>query len=70
MKEWTLISIAKVLAGLSMCAAGMIMVAIILGFSVPHGRVLMFTCIILMVLSAGIVIIRQQQCKQTPPVKT
>lgn len=69
MSEWNLISIGKVLAGLSMCTAGLIMAAILLGFTVPYGPFLMFTCIVLMVLSAGIVIIRQQQCRKETGAK-
>lgn len=67
MGEWNLIAIGKVLGGLSITAAGIIMAATILGYVVPYGPFLILTCIILMVVSAGVVIIRYQQCaKKTP----
>ncbi len=66
MSEWNLISIGKVLAGLSICAAGMIMAAILLGYSVPYGPFLMITCIVLTVMSAGVIIVRMQQCRKVP----
>ena len=68
--EWNLISLGKVLGGLSLAVAGIIMAAIIIGIDVPHGPFLMFTCIVLMVLCAGVVIVRMQQCKKEPVGKT
>lgn len=62
MGDWNLIVIGKVLGGLSITAAGLIMAATILGYTVPYGPFLILTCIILMLASAGLVIIRYQQC--------
>lgn len=70
MSEWNLISLAKVLGGISLAVAGIIMAAIIVGIDVPHGPFLMFTCIVLMVISAGVVIVRMQQCRKEPAGKT
>ena len=68
MGDWNLIVIGKVLGGLSITAAGVIMAATILGFSVPYGPFLILTCTLLMLASAGLVIIRYQQCgKKTAP---
>lgn len=68
MGDWNLIVIGKVLGGLSITAVGIIMAATILGYTVPYGPFLILTCIILMLASAGLVIIRYQQCaKKTAP---
>jgi uncharacterized protein (DUF58 family) len=64
--EWNLISVGKVLGGLALTVAGIIMAAIILGYTVPYGPFLMFTCIVLTVLCAVVVIIRMQQCRKEP----
>jgi hypothetical protein len=66
MSEWNLISIGKVLAGLSICLAGIIMATVLLGYSVPYGPFLLFTCIVLTVIATGVVIVRLQQCKKEP----
>lgn len=66
MNDWNLISIGKILAGLSIGAAGIIIAAILLGITVPYGPFLLFTCIVLTVLSAGVIIVRLQQCKKEP----
>ena len=62
MGDWNFIVIGKVLGGLSITAAGIIMAATILGYSVPNGPFLILTCIFLMLASAAVVIIRYQQC--------
>jgi len=64
MGDWNLIAIGKVLGGLSITAAGIIMAGTILGFAIPYGPFLIFTCIILMLTSAGLVIIRYHQCRK------
>ncbi|OPY36469.1 MAG: hypothetical protein A4E35_02008 [Methanoregula sp. PtaU1.Bin051] len=64
MGDWDLISIGIVLAGCSICTAGIIMAAILLGFSVPNGPFLMFTAIVLTVISVGVIIIAQQQLEK------
>jgi hypothetical protein len=69
MDDWTLISIGKVLGGISLSVAGIIMAALLLGIAVPQGPLLMFTCIVLTVVSAGVVIVRLQQCKKVHAAK-
>jgi hypothetical protein len=61
MNDWDLVSIGKVLTGCSICTAGIIMAAILLGLKVPNGPFLMFTAIVLTVISAGVIIIAQHQ---------
>jgi len=72
MADWNLIVIGKVLGGLSITAAGIIMAVTILGYTIPYGPFLILTCTILMLASAGLVIIRYQQCskKTTPEPRT
>ncbi len=69
MSDWDLVSIGKVLTGCSISAAGIIMVAILLGLTVPNGPFLMFTCIVLTVISAAVIIIQQQQEEKKDKVK-
>ncbi len=68
MGDWNLIVLGKVMGGLSITAAGIIMAVSILGYAVPYGPFLILTCILLMLISAGIVVIRNHQCsKMTTP---
>lgn len=65
MLDWDLTSIGKVLIGCSICTAGIIIAAIVLGLAVPYGPFLIFTAIVLTVMSAGVIIYGQQQEEKT-----
>lgn len=70
MADWDMTSIGKVLAGCSISVAGILIAAFLLGFSVPYGLNIMFTCIVLTVISAGVIIVRLRQDRTDAAGKT